>query len=60
MYANTLEKTRGFKREGGPAVFKMDKQQGPNCVAGGTLSNVMLQSGWEESLGENGYINMND
>ena len=42
------------------SVFKMDKQQGPNCVAGGTLSNVMLQSGWEESLGENGYINMND
>ena len=29
MYANTLETTRSFKREGGPAVFEMDNQQGP-------------------------------
>ena len=27
-------------------------------IAHGTLLNVMPQPGWEESLGENGYISM--
>ena len=26
------------------------------CMAQGTLFNVMWQPGWEESLGENGYV----
>ena len=28
------------------------------CIAQGTLLNVMWQPGWEESLGENGYMYM--
>ena len=27
-----------------------------NCVAHGTLLNVMCQPGWEAGLGENGYM----
>ena len=41
------------------AVFKMDIQQVPTCwLAQRTLLNVMWQPGWEESLGENGYMYM--
>ena len=36
----------------------MDNQQGPNCLAQGTLLNLMWQPGWEGSLGENVYMNM--
>ena len=35
------------------AIFKMDNQQGLNCIAQGTLLNVMWQPGWKGSLGEN-------
>ena len=28
------------------------------CIAYGTLVNIMLQPGWEGSLGENGYMCM--
>ena len=37
------------------AIFKMDNQQ---CIAQGTLFNVMRQPGWEGNLGENGYMYM--
>ena len=41
------------------AIFKMDDQQGSTyCIAQGTLLNIMWQPGWEESLGENGYMYM--
>ena len=30
-----------FKRRGGTAIFKMDNQQGPYCIAQGTLLNIM-------------------
>ena len=40
------------------AIFKMDNHQGPPLLAHGTLLNGMWQPGWEESLGENGYIYM--
>ena len=33
------------------AIFKMSNQQGPT----GTLLNVLWQSEWQGSLGENGY-----
>ena len=39
------------------AVFEMDHQQGPT-IAHGTLFNVTWQSGWEGSLGKNGYMYM--
>ena len=29
-----------------------------NCIAHGTLLNIMWQPGWEGSLGENGYMYM--
>ena len=32
-------------------IFKMDNQQGPTCIAQGTLFNVMWQPGWQGSLG---------
>ena len=39
------------------AIFKMDDQQGSTyCIAQGTLLNIMWQPGWEESLGEDGYM----
>ena len=28
------------------------------CIAQGTLLNVMWQPGWEQGLGENGYMHM--
>ena len=28
------------------------------CIAHGTLLSVMCQTGWEEGLGENGYMFM--
>ena len=40
------------------AVFKVDNQEGPHCIAHGTLLNVMRQPGWEGSLRENGYMFM--
>ena len=36
----------------------MDNQQGPICIAHGTLLSVMWQLEWEGSLGENGYMYM--
>ena len=38
------------------AIFKMENQQGPTCIAQGTLLNVMWQPGWEGSWGENVYM----
>ena len=36
------------------------QQRRTYCIAQGTLFNVMWQSGWEGSLGENGYMDMYD
>ena len=36
----------------------MDNQQELTCIAHEMLLNIMGQPGWEESLGENGYLCM--
>ena len=38
------------------ATFKMDKKQGPTRIGNGTLLSVMWQTGWEGSLGEDGFL----
>ena len=36
--------------------FKMDNQEGSSWMAHETLLNAKWKSGWESSLGENGYM----
>ena len=38
--------------------MKVKRKMGLYCIAQGTLLNVVWQSGWEGSLGENGYMYM--
>ena len=40
------------------AMSETDNQQETYLMAQGTLLSVMWQSGWEGSLGENGYMYM--
>ena len=48
---------KGRMGEGKVREFGMDMYTGCTyCIAHGTLLNVMWQPGWEQSLGENGYI----
>ena len=38
------------------AIFKMDNQQGPIVQHMELLLSVIWQPGWEEGLGDNGYM----
>ena len=53
VYGVTQSRTR-LKRLSSSSMYINNKQ----CIAQGTLLNVMWQPGWEGSLGENGYMYM--
>ena len=40
------------------AIFKMDNQEKPVCIARGTQVNAMCQPGWKGCLGEKGCVCM--
>ena len=44
------------KKKKGNKITVLWYVQKYQCYAQGTLLNVMWQPGWEESLGENGFI----